>query len=159
MQKISEADWNYWYDCVYAYFYRRVSNRIDVEDLTMETLETYFLYAKEIESKEAFIWGIAKRKMLEYIRRKDKTKVSTLDENYEEKSFSNEFNLKLENLKKCIQSQLSNQDQEIIEMSVMSDFSSQNVAEKLNLTAANVRQKLSRSIKKLRQKCRQVWTE
>ena len=97
--------------------------------------------------------------MLEYIRKKDKTKVSTLDENYEEKSFSNEFNLKLENLKKCIQSQLSTQDQEIIEMSVMSDFSSQNVAEKLNLTAANVRQKLSRSIKKLRQKCRQVWTE
>ena len=47
MQKITEADWNYWYDCVYAYFYRRVSNRIDVEDLTMETLEaSFFLHQR-----------------------------------------------------------------------------------------------------------------
>ena len=79
MQKISEADWNYWYDCVYAYFYRRVSNRIDVEDLTMETLETYFLYTQKIESKEAFVWGVAKRKMLEYIRKKDKNKMEVFE--------------------------------------------------------------------------------
>lgn len=159
MQKIFEADWNYWYDCVYVYFYRRVNNRIDVEDLTMETLETYFLYTKKIESREAFVWGIAKRKMLEYIRKKDKNKILNLDENYEEKIFSNNFNLKIESLKKCIQNELSTQDQEIVELSIMSDFSSQNVAEKLNLTAANVRQKLSRSLKKLRQKCKQIWIE
>jgi RNA polymerase sigma factor (sigma-70 family) len=67
--------------------------------------------------------------------------------------------LKLEILKKCIQNQLSTQDQEIVEMSIMSDFSSQNVSEKLNLTATNVRQKLSRSLKKLRQKCKQAWIE
>ena len=48
----SQDDWNYWYDRVFSYFYRRVNTRFDAEELTAKTLNDFFLTSKEIENQK-----------------------------------------------------------------------------------------------------------
>jgi DNA-directed RNA polymerase specialized sigma24 family protein len=74
-----------------------------------------------------------------------------------DEEYSDHYQDKLERLKKCIKEQLKPIDQDIVEICVMCDFSGKRAAEELGLSYDNVRQRLSRSISKLRQKCRQAW--
>jgi RNA polymerase sigma factor (sigma-70 family) len=162
--RISEEEWNYWFDRVYAYFYRRVGNREDVEDLSYSTLEDFFLKDKKIDNPQAFLWGIARNKMREYIRSKKRNPVSIDDKDslnepkYTKPEEISEYYLeKIDTLKDCIKKELKETDQKIIELNILHDFSSKEVAEKLGTTPENVRQRLSRSLKKLRQKCKEIW--
>lgn len=46
---------------------------------------------------------------------------------------------------------------EIVNLCISQDFKSSKVAQKLNISAVNTRQRLSRDLKKLRDKCLEVW--
>ncbi len=160
MEKISEQDWNTWYDKVFGFFYRRVNVREDVEDLTVSTLEDFFLSEKEIHNPNAFLWGIAKNKLKEFIRKKTKSSFVNLEDlsAFESpKDFSKNYFDLIYRLKNCAKKQLKEVDREIIDLCVLCDFNSQEVAEKLSLTSGNVRQRLSRGLKKIREKCRELW--
>jgi len=172
LEKFDSNEWQARYDQVYGYFYRRVSSRADVEDLTMETLENFYFTEKKIDSPNAFLWGIARNKILEYIRYKGKNQFQELFEDKEDFDGSNanqlqdewlenyrssEYHAKLERLKECAKNQLSELDLEIVNLSILEDFKSLEVAQKLSISAQNARQRLSRALKKLRDKCKEIW--
>jgi RNA polymerase sigma factor (sigma-70 family) len=159
-KELSQEEWNQYYDKVYAYFYRRVSTREDALDLTSMTLTDFFLKDNHIDNPNAYLWGIAKRKLAWFLREKYKTpeySFETLPETEEAPEYDNHYLDKLERLKKCIQEQLKPIDKEIVEICLLCDFSGKRAAEELGLSYDNVRQRLSRSVSKLRQKCRQAW--
>ncbi|MEI6729402.1 MAG: sigma-70 family RNA polymerase sigma factor [bacterium] len=160
MTNINFSTWDYWYDLVYAFFYRRISHRQDVDELTADTLNTFFLKKDPVDNQNAFMWGIARKKFLKYLRNKYQNQ--SLDiEQIDEPEFINDINykFKLESLKQCIEGQLKVQDRQIVQLSILEDFKSQEVSTKLDLTPDNVRQRLSRALKKLRQKCKKIWFE
>lgn len=163
-RQISQKEWDYWYDKIYGYFYRRLNDEYRVEELTSQTLNAFLLTDQKIEHINAFIWKTARFKFLDYLDSK-KTRQSQLEFSSDLEDYSQEPDLKynsyylsrLESLKKCIQNQLSDRDVAIIEMCIMYDFNSQEAAKELNMTDQNVRQRLSRGLKKVRQECREIW--
>jgi RNA polymerase sigma factor (sigma-70 family) len=166
----NQDQWSKYWDKAYGYFWRRLSNKSQIEDLVTESLHAFFLTEQKIDNEEAFFWAIVRNKFLAHLKAKtSKTRqITTLDE---DKIFPNSTNSlidlldeydpfyqeKVAKLLKCVQNQLTEQDASIVEMSVMCDFTSARVASELNLSAGNVRVRLSRALNKLREKCRQIW--
>ena len=161
MRHVSESEWNQWYNSIYGYVYRRVSVRTAVEDITTEVLEDFFLADREqMRDETSYIFGIARNKVSHWIRNKYRTPTSVeLDEsrdtNKEEHTI--EYRAQLKTLLDCAKTHTSNEEFELIEMSVLYDFSSPTIAAELGLTPATVRQRLSRTLKKLRTLCSKAW--
>lgn len=161
---ISQTEWNYWFNKVYGYFYRRLDNQFEVEELTAMTLNHFFLTNKIINSEAGFLWHLARCNFLNYLASKKTKKFQSNEtvplEDYEQNqdyAYNNYYLERVEALKKCVQKYLQPNDYQIVEMCIMQDFSSTEVSKELQLSPENVRQKLSRSLKKVRQNCREVW--
>jgi RNA polymerase sigma factor (sigma-70 family) len=163
---LTQNEWNYWYNLVFGYFYRRVNSRFDAEELTANTLNDFFLTDKQVENQKAFLWGIARHKFFDYLREK-KLKPTNLNLDQIENSLKDSVDLedtnnpyflaRIENLKKCIKNHLKDLDQEIVDLVVSGDFKCSFVAKELGISHSNVRQRLSRAIKKLKQNCTKFW--
>jgi RNA polymerase sigma factor (sigma-70 family) len=160
---LTTENYNYWYSRIYGYFYRRVNTSTEARDLTCDTLSDFFTYSKEIENPQALIFKIAQNKLRNFIRNKSNTPfiedIDNQDLDQKVFSYSKHYQDKMSSLVECAKKQLKNQHFQVLELSVLCDFSSQRVASELNLKPDNVRQILSRSIKKLREKCRQIWLD
>lgn len=161
IKSLTEKEWNEWYNKVYGYFFRRVDSRSDVEDLTAMTLNSFFLKT-DVKNQQGLIWVIARNKLTDFIRAKQKNyavSFENLPENLMSQTdvYSDTYQNRIEHLKECVKKNLKEQDYSIVELCAISDFSSEVVAAQLNLSPANVRQKLSRSLKKVREICRKVW--
>lgn len=158
---LTTENYNHWYSRIYGYFYRRINSSSDVRDLTCDTLSDFFTYNKEIQNPQAFIFRIAQNKLKNFIRDKSNKpfieNIESEDLNKLEVSYSNVYQEKVYSIIECAKKHLKNEHFQILELSVLCDFSSQRVAGELNLKPDNVRQILSRSIKKLREKCHKVW--
>jgi len=163
MKNLTQSEWNKKYDSVYAYFYRRVSSREFVEELTVSTLEDFFLYDKKIDNQNALLWGIAKNKMREFIRSKSKLEIS-LDiqevdtEDAKKSLYSDYFKQKTQNILDCAKRILKKIDLEIIELSVMCDFRAARTADELGISETNSRKRLSRALQKIRKECKEIWS-
>ncbi len=165
-----EQLWLEYHPKVYGYFYRRLSNRLDVEDLTSVTL-TVFIdklsdNQNQIQSPHGYLWKIAHNQMLKFITTKSKQPIYTnLDENFDleeekvENYRSEHLEERLQHLMNCVKNHLTGQDYLIVENVIMQDKKAVDVAKELNLKPDNVRQKLSRNLKKLREKCKQLWND
>lgn len=167
-----DSVWEEYYPKVYGYFFRRVNTREDVEDMTSMTM-TQFCQTlqnpektQKIKSLNAYLWKIAHNQLADFIRFKTKRPITVgFDDNANfvdesvEKLQSRYFDDRKVGLLKCIQKSLDKIDLTIVVDSVINDYKSEELAIKLGLSASNIRQKLSRSLKKLRQKCRQVWLD
>ena len=166
------ALWDELYPKVYAYFLRRVDNRLDVEDLTSITLtsflEKYRRNPDKINNKYAFLWKIAHNQLCLFIKTKSKNFIPiSLENEMEEKNIdievenyrSSELQKRIEKLIQCVETNLKNPELQIVKRVIMNDEKSVNLSQELNLTPANIRQKLSRSLKKLKTKCQSVWLE
>ena len=165
-----DTQWQIYYPKVYGYFFRRVNNRLDVEDLTSLVL-TYFFEAlsnpekaSKIKSPNAYLWKIAYNQLMVFITNKSKEPVPVgLDDNLEviddsqDNTRSTNYTERSKKLLDCINISLSGLDLIIVTKSLIEDWTSPKVATELNLTAVNVRKRLSRAVTKLRQKCRVVW--
>lgn len=164
-KEISKETWDEYYAKVYGYFYRRIDNKSCVEDLTSQTLNDFFLSKTEIHNQHAFLWTIAKRQLIKFIQQKDKNFANFAIEdleNYENTStnpYNSNYLYKLEKLKDCVKNELNDLDKEIVEMSITEEFDSQTIAQKLEISSVNVRVRLFRAIKKLKQKCKEIWFE
>lgn len=161
---ISHEEWNNWYSKVYGYFFRRVNNRQDVEDLTAETLNSFFL-KENVQSPHGLMWTIARRKLINYINSKRSQPFNLVDsedqmennlDQYEQQACKH-YQERIENLLQCVKNQLSGTDLSIVTDCIMNDFSSAQVGESLGFTAVNVRKRLSRALSKLRKQCRELW--
>lgn len=155
-----------YYPKVFGYFFRRVNNRQDVEDLTSISISGFFdnIAKYQIINRNALIWKIAHNQLVNFIRSKSKIPVSiNFSTDYEiiddqiENQRSDNYKFKIAALQECIQNQLTENQQIIVHNSIIEDQKSYEIAKELNLTSANVRQILSRSIAKLKSKCKQLW--
>jgi RNA polymerase sigma-70 factor, ECF subfamily len=158
--------WDDYYPKVFGYFYRRVNNRQDVEDLTSLTLAGFFvaIQKSEILNQNALIWKIAHNQLVSFIRTKSKNPISIdfstdeiLIDEKAENTRSGNYTHKLESLLQCINNQLTGDQKLIVQNSIIDDKKSYEIAIEMNITASNVRQILSRSIQKLKTKCKQLW--
>jgi RNA polymerase sigma factor (sigma-70 family) len=167
-QQNLQNNWEYWYPRVYGYFYKRVNNKTDVEDLTANTLSTTFM-AKNVLNVQAYTWKVAHNYLVRYIDLKVKNPIPvTWDDNmewspdsqseYVETQYSKNFETKLTNLKECIANQLTSpEDKMLIELSIYKENNSTEISKLLGLKADTVRQKLSRTLKKLKKHCSSLW--
>lgn len=165
-------EWEIYYPKVYGYFFRRLSNRQDVEDLTSLVLFQFFQTqsnpekSTQIINKHGYLWKIAHNQLATFINTKTKQVVQvSLDDNLDsiqsdlENQTSSEYKLRIEKLLECIKKSLTGLDFSIVNMSLIKDRKSPDIANILNLTAQNVRKRLSRSVTKLKAQCRAVWKQ
>ena len=160
---ISEQEYNRRYNAIYGYFYRRISNRSIVEDLAADTLSEFYMSDKQIDNPKAFMFGIARNKLREYIRskkRSTKTFDSLDDEGFDQKygnDYSPEYEDRLEHLMRCIDKFTNDKDKQVIELCILGDFGRERVAKELDMTYAAVRKRLSRAVQKLKGNCADAW--
>ena len=157
---VSQEEYDHWYSRIYGYLFRRIDSRTVVEDLTAEVLSDFYLYDKQIENEKAFIYRIAVNKLKNYIRQKSTQAgniISIEDVEDGDLGYTSHYFNRMEGLMKCAKNHLKDAHYDVVELSVMCDFSSKRVADELDLTADNVRKILSRSIAKLRERCRAIW--
>jgi len=165
-----DTEWEEYYPKVYGYFFRRLDNRLDVEDLTSLVLSEFLKViinpekSYKILNKNAYLWKIAHNQLSVFINTKSKQAVLVgLDDNFEildervelERSLS--YQDKINSLLHCIQNNLTDIDYKIVNLSLIEDRKSPEVATILNLSAENIRKRLSRSVAKLKVQCVSIW--
>ena len=70
-----DEHWAEYYPKVYGYFFRRVDNRTDVEDLTSITLTEFFNHVldnPQITNPHGYLWRVAYHTLVNFVRRKSK---------------------------------------------------------------------------------------
>jgi RNA polymerase sigma factor (sigma-70 family) len=163
--------WDEYYPKVYGYFYRRLTNREDVEDLTSVTMMAFLdtinnpSKSEIITNKHAYLWKIAYNQLNTFLKQGYKLpiqvglndNIDTLDKQIDS-CYSNRYQDKIADLKQCFQSTLSSEDFELVQLSIIDNLSSQEVANISGFSAANVRQKLSRNLKKLKKACQELYS-
>jgi RNA polymerase sigma factor (sigma-70 family) len=159
--------WQEYYPKVYGYFYRRLDNRQDVEDLTSVTLGAFLdqLDQKDIANPPAFLWKIAHNQLLVWIRNKSRKPmmvsfdeafhVSTQDE--VEYMYSPYLKERKTLLLDCIAKHANPEEQLLMERLILEDERAVDMAKDLGLKPETIRQRLSRCFKKLRVECKKLW--
>ena len=166
-----QVEWEYWYPRVYGYFYKRISSKIEVEDLTANTLTTVFL-AKDVINIQGYMWKVAHNYLVRYIDTKSKSPIVVgWDENQswipdenslqtEDETISSVYSTKMANLRICTENQLANDEEKsLIQLSVYEEKNSTEIGNYLNLKPGTVRQKLARLLLKIKTHCTALWTE
>lgn len=154
---LSKNDWDYWWDCIYGFYFRRLQNHSDVEDLTSRTLNDFFLTKTKIENPKSFIFQIARNKLNTFLKLKYQNEsISVLEVKEELLGYSPEFEKFKSNLSLCVSQHLSSEDQQIINLCIVEDFQSKEVAQELGLSAGNIRVRLHRALNLLKEKCKHL---
>ena len=141
---------------------------MDVEDLTSLVLTKFINKisdeTKTLENPHGYLWRIARNALVDFIGQKDKfPDTVSINENIDgipneaDGYRSEHFKQKTEELMKCVKRNLKPKEAEIVELCVMYDQKAPEIASALNLKPDNIRQKLSRSLKKLRKTCIDIW--
>lgn len=163
--------WEEYYPKVYGYYFRRLTNREDVEDLTSVTMMAFLdtmsnpSKCQNITKPNAYLWKIAYNQLNIYLKQGYKTPIQVgLNDDIDsidprmDASYSNRFQDKITDLIECFQASLTGQDYELVQLLIVDNKSSQEVASITGLTPANVRQKLCRNLKKLKSACQELYS-
>lgn len=70
-----DTHWAEYYPKVYGYFFRRVENKTDVEDLTSIVLTEFFNHVldnPQVRNPHAYLWKVAYHHLVNFVRRKGK---------------------------------------------------------------------------------------
>jgi len=156
------------FDKVFGYFYRRLTVREDVEDLTLVSLKIFLEKITdektEIQKPQAYLWSICHSQLVHFIKNKSKKPVSLdlSEEKFEfkwkiENTESLSFKNRMTKLQKCMQKVLSQTDFEIVNSCILDGVKAVEVGQKIDLKPATVRQKLKRSLDKIRKQCKKIW--
>jgi len=154
---------------IYGYFFRRVNNKTDVEDLTMVTMASFFevISKKDLEFPQNYLWKIAHNQLVNFYNFNSKHKMAIgfedietidklIDQGVENKR-SPYFTLRVETLLHCMQKHLNMEDYNLVQASIFEGKNSVELAEEIGLKADNIRQKLHRIFKKTKEKCKKIW--
>ncbi|GAB4144998.1 MAG: hypothetical protein OHK0017_04110 [Patescibacteria group bacterium] len=166
-----EKYWAEYYPKIYGYFFRRLNTREEVEDLTSIVIGAFLKAlddpSKQIQNVNAYLWRLAHNQLVNYINNKSKSFIPVDLENFtadfgeQEKAMeelrSQHYQTRVDELIKCVEGSLKQEDLKIVQELIMNDRKSTELVEELNLKSDNIRQKLSRSLKKLREKCTELW--
>jgi RNA polymerase sigma factor (sigma-70 family) len=157
-QQISEL-WNEYYPRVYGYFYKRVTNQADVDDLTSVTLTGFIqnLRTKEVLQPAGLLWKIARNQLCLYIKHKTKNLLSidNLDEfESQETTEDTEISQKYQDLLKAVmikaETFLTPEDLALLKRSYFEEQNSVQIAKEMDTTPGNVRIRLMRITQKLK---------
>jgi RNA polymerase sigma factor (sigma-70 family) len=151
--------WHQYYGNVYGYFFKRISNSSDVDDLTSMTMTSFIaaLETKQIEHPAGFLWRIARNQLYNYIKNKSKkfVEIDNLDrfeelETTEDTEISTHYKSLLEQVLAYAENTLNPEELQILRQSYFDGQTSTQIATQLHITPDSVRMKLSRTLKKLR---------
>jgi RNA polymerase sigma-70 factor (ECF subfamily) len=170
-----ENEWKEYYPKVYAYFYKRVENRFEVEELTSLTMNTTFIARhklKKVQHFHGYLWKVAHNYLVSYIKRKNLEPLSLSldlsefvetsdnswvpDPSYENLRSQN-YSQKLAQLKQCIQNCLNESEKKLIDLTIYQELTSRQVGQAMGLAPEAVRKRLQRTISKLKVHCLQLW--
>jgi RNA polymerase sigma factor (sigma-70 family) len=170
--KVLYQTWQEYYPKVYGYYFRRLQNKADVEDLTSIVMTKYLDLIsneeklKKVQNKHAYLWKIAHNQLANFIKLQQKQilEIGYSDDLFEldikvETDFSPRYESKMKCLYKCIKDSLKDEDAQIVEMSFIQEKTSIEIAKALAMRPDNVRQRLSRSLKKIKMACLDIWHE
>jgi RNA polymerase sigma factor (sigma-70 family) len=164
-----QDQWDYWYPRVYGYFYKRITDKTTVDDLTANVLSTVFL-AKNIINMNGYVWKVAHNYLVRYIDTKAKSPIMVgWDDNLnwipDEQDYDLEnyvspvYNNKMANMKLCIDNQItSEEDKQLIQLSIYEEKNSSEIEALIGVKSNTVRQKLSRLLRKVKENCRDLWS-
>jgi len=166
-KKITDL-WHDYYPKVFGYFFRRVERREDAEDLALVVLKKFFdaldKKGDSIENPNAYLWQIAKNQLYYFFKTRARQPFSTdKEQNLESIDMaldahrSKRYKERIDALLNCLKRFLKQIDYTIVYESLVQDRKSYEVSEIVDLSSANVRKRLSRSLKKVREKCRDSW--
>lgn len=136
------------YEDLYRYAYYMLQNQQDAEDVVSETVLAAFDGIHKLRKVEAFRgWmfqittNICKKRRKEYLK-----KTVELEENMVEWTEETQEALDVRKALKL----LSEEERQIVGMSVLAGYTSEEIGKALRLKAGTVRSKLSRSLEKMR---------
>jgi len=157
-----EAVYNQYYASIYSYILKKIKNVQDAEDLTSEVffacLKNFDRYDSEKSSIVSWLFVITKNKLKNYYRgRKDIVSIDDDDNPIDfpsDDDFENSIYLsEMRTLINKAMAELSPREQKIIILKYYNGLKSEQIAEKVGLSAVNVRVILNRSLIKLREYC------
>ncbi len=157
--------YNKYFKTIYGYFYNKVQNTTDSEDLTSETFLQVVVSIKNFQGRSSYknwLFGIAKLLLIKYLKKKYQQTTSQLNENINGETTSIEsitnFNLdnselEITNIKNTERvdytlSKLSNRYRQILELRFIKNYTIAETAEELKLTIQNVKVLQHRALKK-----------
>jgi RNA polymerase sigma factor (sigma-70 family) len=160
--------WQTYHPRVFGYMYKRLNHRQDVEDLTNLVMYA-FLDAmrnrpEQIKNPETYLWRIAHNQLARWIRDKYRQPITvSFEEDFElideslENFESENFQKRKQSLYQCLEKTLPAKELELVKQAMIDNIKSPVLAQQYGLSSANIRQKISRSLKKLRDKCQDIW--
>ncbi|MEI7578435.1 MAG: sigma-70 family RNA polymerase sigma factor [bacterium] len=161
MSRKYEAEFNTFYQksflVLIKYFLRRVPKLVDAEDLTAETFIVIWENWEKIEkeTRQNFLFGIARNKLNTYLRKKYQLEIRTreFDENTDLEIVSeqriNPGNANLKNILSELVNQLSEREQFLIKAKYMKHKTFRELAAELKITINNAKVIHNRLIKNL----------
>ncbi len=144
-------------DLVRAYFRKRV-NHADADDLTQETVIKAWLNCNTLHHPEkvsAWVWGIARRQLVQHYRSEGRVKNVEFDEAFETEAASNRarttesFRSDLLDFIKACDGSFSGDQREILER-MLSGESQVDVAKAVNVPVSTIRTRAQRAREKVR---------
>jgi RNA polymerase sigma-70 factor (ECF subfamily) len=148
------------FDQIYRYVYRRVSDKEMVHDLVSQTFYDALSHLQDYEwrgfSFSAWLYKIAHNNVLKWYREQGKVRIVELEDggNMRDKSIDYVKDLKNTELKDEMQeilNKLEPEDREIIRLKFYEEVSNVEIAEIMGLSANHIGVKVFRALKKVKQ--------
>jgi len=149
-----------YFDQIYRYVYRRVSDKDTVEDLVSQTFYDALSHMKDYEWRgfafSAWLYKIAHNNVLKWYREQGKMQTVELEHgsNMADKSIDTVRDVKNNELRDdmaLILDKLETEDREIIRLKFFEEVSNVEIAEIMGLSANHIGVKVFRALKKVKQ--------
>lgn len=152
--------WEKYFPRVYGYFFRRVTSRPDVEDLTSVTMTALLqrLQNNAPDNLEAYLWRTAKNQLTLYIRTKSRRpatveltpELDPVAATNHERDTRIDAQDRLAKFYRLSQEHLSLEEYKLLQMTYKRELNATEIAKLLDLRPATVRKRVSRALKKLK---------
>lgn len=138
---------------LYSYAYFKLNNQQDAEDAVQDCALTAFEEISKLKNPDAFsawIFRILYCACAAAIKRQIRRRETDDIDNYRNIAAADDSNIILRTDLKNAMEKLSDEEKNIVLLSVVAGLQSKEIAKITGLTAGNVRQKLSRSLAKMK---------
>ena len=146
-------NYNEFLDQIFRFIYFRTNNKEIAEDLTQDCFLSVIKYIKEnhiIDNLRAFLYKIAKNKLIDYYRQKNRVFYTneTIEEKYE--PIANDNILEKKDIKIIIQKLqlLNEEDRDILVMRYLEDLEIKDIAKIIGKSRTTTRVKIFRALRK-----------
>ncbi|MEZ4087406.1 MAG: sigma-70 family RNA polymerase sigma factor [Candidatus Gracilibacteria bacterium] len=149
-----------YFDQIYRYVYRRVSDKDMVHDLVSQTFYDALSHMDSYEHRgfpfSAWLYKIAHNNVLKFYRKSSKLQISPIEEGmtFEDETVDVERDMRNSEAKEAIEQvllQLEPEDREIIRLKFFEEVSNVEIAEIMGLSANHIGVKVFRALKKVKQ--------